>query len=182
MLSCGREPWAAAAQAQPVAGRKGRAQPGEGEPPRRVRGWVGKAASRARPLGPPLPPSLLAFPPRASLSLPVSAVPSRRQRSPRPYHVPAGPEARSLPTSPASCCGPPHPGGEWHSCQSHRAGRWEDLGPRPPEPCATSFGVACQGQMPHGPPPGPEKDARLCTSLWAGGWRWPGVAGPRPSA
>lgn len=79
---------------------------------------------KSRLTGAPAGPS----PPRAA-SLPVSAAPSRRQRSWPPRHVPAGPEARRLPAAPARCSGPPHPGGEWRSGPSRRTGHWEDPSP-----------------------------------------------------
>lgn len=158
----GREPGTATAGAAGSAGRKGRTQRGEGGAPARARGWVGKAASRARPPGPPVPPSFPALPARASL--PVSAAPSRRQRSPRPRHVPAGPEARRLPAAPARCSGPPHPGGEWHSCRSRSAERWEDPGPR-----AASSGRSLPGLLPRALHPGPGKDPGLSACGRTGG-------------
>lgn len=114
---------------QPAAGRKGRAQRGEGQPPNGLGAGSekllhGRAPSPLRSL----PLSLPALP--AWACLPVSAAASRRQRSSRPRYVPAGPEARRLPAAPARCSGQPHPGGEWHSCPSRSAVHWEAPNPR----------------------------------------------------
>lgn len=129
---------------QPAAGRKGRAQRVRGSP--RTGSGLGRkscltGAPRCplRSLSLSFPLSLPALPAWASLA--VSAASSRRQRSSRPRHVPAGPEARRLPAAPARCSGQPHPGGEWHSCPSRSAMHWED--PGPPSRGPLPLGVAC---------------------------------------
>lgn len=103
----GREPGTATAGAAGSAGRKGRTQRGEGGAPARARGWVGKAASRARPPGPPVPPSLPPSAPRPGLpsslrcALPEAALAAAspcpsRARSPPP---PLGPGALQRPAT-----------------------------------------------------------------------------------
>lgn len=101
-----------------------------------------------------LPLSLPTLPARASLA--VSAAPSRRQRSSRPRHVAAGPEARRLPATPPRRSGPPHPGGEWlprvRGCALGRPG---------PGPWGASSGCSLPGLLSRTPPPGPGKGAGL---------------------
>lgn len=90
--------------------QEGEGPAGRGAAPERARGWVGKAASRARPLPPPLPSFLPSSDPRPGLpsslrcALPEAALvaaspcPSRARSLPPPR----GPGALQRPATPRS--------------------------------------------------------------------------------